>query len=209
MSEFKSRIQSKFHAIYYAYNPRRANRGPLPETLRKWDELLATGRKVVAIGGSDAHAFPARMGPLRRTIFPYEYHFRTVNTHVFVPRPLGGDVDEDRGMILDALRAGRAFIGYDLPYSTRGFRFSAQGKDKIAFMGDDIPTQFGVTLQIRLPVAAECRLLKDGEVIKTWTKRKNCTHITSEPGVYRVEVSIHDAGLDRGWIFSNPIYLKN
>ncbi len=38
-SEFKPRIHSKLHAIYYAYFPRRIARGPLPEALRRWDEL--------------------------------------------------------------------------------------------------------------------------------------------------------------------------
>jgi hypothetical protein len=84
-SEFKSLLKSKLHGLYYAYNPRRIARGPLPETLSKWEALLAEGKRVVAVGGSDAHALPARMGPLRRTLFPYEFHFRCVNTHVLVP----------------------------------------------------------------------------------------------------------------------------
>ena len=69
-SEFKPRIKSMLHAIYYAYFPRRITRGPLPETLHRWDELLSAGKKVVAIGGSDAHSHRMHLGPLQRTIFP-------------------------------------------------------------------------------------------------------------------------------------------
>ncbi len=207
-SEFKSLLRSRLHAAYYAFNPNRIARGPHPDAVRKWDELLNAGRRVVAIGGSDAHALPKSMGPLRRTIFPYEFHFRTVNTHLFLSSPLSGEVAEDRQLVLDALKGGHAFIGYDLPAPTRGFRFTAQGKDILAWMGDSLPSKNGVTLQIRLPRRTECRLLKDGKTIKSWNNRETCTHITSEPGVYRVEVDIDYLGRKRAWIISNPIYVK-
>lgn len=208
MSEFKSRLKNKIQAIYYAYNPASIAHGPFPEALEKWDELLNSGKRVVAVGGSDAHAMPASIGPLHRTLFPYEFHFRAVNTHVFTEMPLDGNAAADRQQILNALRQGHAFVGYDLPAPTRGFRFSAQGLEKSVWMGDEIPARNGVTLQIRLPQRAECNLLKDGEIIKTWSQRDICTHITTEPGVYRVEVYITYRGKRRGWIFSNPIYVR-
>ncbi len=206
MSEFKSLLKSKLHAIYYAYNPQRIARGPFPEAVRKWDELLAAGRRVVAVGGSDAHQLPARLGPLRRVLFPYEFHFRCVNTHMLIPEPLTGGEVEDRRRILAALAKGHAFIGYDLPAPTRGFRFSAQGRSAMAWMGDEISARGGITLQVRLPLPVECRLLKDGKMIKTWNKRETCTYITSDPGIYRVEALIPYKGLLRYWIISNPIY---
>jgi hypothetical protein len=50
-------------------------------------------------------------------------------------------------------------------------------------------------------------LIRDGQLVKTWQRSETCTHITSDPGAYRVEAYIHDAGKRRGWIFSNPIYI--
>jgi hypothetical protein len=100
-------------------------------------------------------------------------------------------------------------VGYDLPGSTRGFRFTAQGKDCNAWMGDEIPVQGGITLQVHLPQRAECRLIRNGKLLKTWTNRENCTHLTTEPGVYRVEVYVNAFGARRGWIFSNPIYVRS
>jgi hypothetical protein len=207
-SEFKGRLRTMLHALYYVFNPKRIARGPFPQALRKWDELLSQGRKIVAIGGSDAHALPARMGLLRRTVFPYEFHFRAINTHLLLTRPLSGDIFQDRRLILEALREGRAFIGYDLPAPTQGFRFRAQGTDGIVSMGEEIKCRNGVTMQIRLPLRSECRLLHNGKLVKIWRKSENCTYITSEPGVYRVEVYIHYLGRMRGWIFSNPIYVR-
>lgn len=207
LSELKHKLKSRLHAIVYAFNPHRVASGPHPDTLRIWDELLAGGRKVVAIGGSDAHALPGRMGPFRRTIFPYEFHFRCINTHVLVHEPPNGDLERDKPLLLNALGDGHAFIGYDLPQPTNGFRFTAQGKNTTVVMGDEISAVNGVTLQIRLPQRAECCLLKDGKIIKTWTNRETCAHITTETGFYRVEVYIQYLGQRRAWIFSNPIYV--
>ncbi len=207
-SEFKPRIHSKLHAVYYAFNPRRIPRGPLPETLKRWDDLLASGKKVVAIGGSDAHAHRMSMGPLRRVVFPYEFHFRAINTHVILPRPLGSEAASDTSMILEALRQGHCYIGYDLPSPTRGFSFTAHGLHQTAQMGDELDRKGGVTFKIRLPLKTECRLLRDGKPVRTWHQHELCTYITSEPGVYRVEVYIRYLGRQRGWIFSNPVYVR-
>jgi hypothetical protein len=208
MSEFKGLLKSKFHAIFYAFNPHRIASAPFPKTLHKWDDLLSSGRPVVAIGGSDAHAFPVRLGPLRRILFPYEFHFKGINTHIWVTKPLSGDASTDSRQILEALRQGHAFIGYDLPASTRGFRFTAQGKHQMVWMGDTMPVHDGVTLQIRLPQRTECHLIKDGKVVRVWRNRENCTYITKDPGVYRAEAYLSYLGAKRGWIFSNPIYIN-
>jgi hypothetical protein len=208
MSEFKSLLKSKLHAIYYAFNPRRIARGPFQQTLEKWDQLLTDEQRVVAIGGSDAHAMSAHMGPLHRILFPYEFHFHAINTHILIPEPLIGEAKTDSRIILDALGSGHAFVGYDLPESTNGFLFTAQGFDKKALMGDVIDIREGVTLQIRLPRRTECRLIRNGQPVQKWENRETCMYITGEPGAYRVEVFIDYLGRRRGWIYSNPIYVR-
>ncbi|MBT3338894.1 MAG: PHP domain-containing protein [Anaerolineae bacterium] len=208
LSEFKGRINTRLLAIFYAYFPKFVAREPKRETLQKWDELLNTGKRLVAVCGSDAHAMHASMGPLKRTLYPYETHFKNMNNHLLLPEALSGEASADRRLILDAFRAGHNFIGYDLPAPTQGFRFTAQGKEASVIMGDEIPAQGGVTLQAHLPSLAEIRLLKDGEVIAKWKKQQTCSHITTEPGVYRIEAYRRYLGRRRGWIFSNPIYLR-
>ena len=207
-SEFKGHIKSKLHAIYYAFNPALSGFGPDPAALHKWDELLAQGRKLVAIAGSDAHALPARLGPIRRTVFPYEEHFRMVNMHLLLPRPLGDDVALDAALIYETLRQGHCFIGYDLPVSTRGFRLTIHAKEKIGGMGDEFSTQGGVTMQIKLPLRTECTIFKDGQPVKTFRDRDLYTYNTTEPGIYRVEAYLHYRGKRRGWIYTNPVYLR-
>jgi hypothetical protein len=208
LSELKTVVPTKLHGLFYALLPQFVGHYPISETLARWDELLAQGRPVVAIGGSDAHALHMHMGPLHRVIFPYEFHFRTVNTHVFVPQPLIGDVFTDKQMIYDALSAGHCFVAYDLPASTRGFTFKAKGMEQSAVMGDEISVKGGVTLQAHIPQPSEIRLIKDGKQISLWKNSHVCTHITNEPGVYRVEVYRNYLGKKRGWIYSNPIYVR-
>src|SRR5258706_2112593 len=208
LSELKIHGHSFLHILFYAFFPSFLAHQPPKQTLDKWDELLKEGIKLIAIGGSDAHAFHARKGPLRRVLYPYDFHFKTINTHIFIPTALTGELEADRKMIYGALAAGHAFIGYDLPGPTRGFRFTVQGKESTAMLGDEIPAEGGVTLKVKLPAAAECRLLKDGKLIQKWKNQEACTYVTTRPGVYRVEVYRHYLGKRRGWIFSNPIYVK-
>ncbi len=208
LSEFKNVVHNWFEAIFYAFNPERIAHGPLPATLERWDRILASGEKCVAVGGSDAHALDYRAGSIRRTIFPYQFHFQAINTHLLTPHAMNGDLIQDRQLVLQNLQQGHCFIGYDLPASTRGFRFSAQGQNKTAMMGDEVELSGSTTLQIKLPRRCECRLLKDGKVIQTWEDREVCTLITNQPGVYRVECYLEFLGKRRGWIFSNPIYLR-
>ncbi len=208
LSELKTIVPTKLHGAFYALFPSLVAHQPIPNTLLKWDELLSYGRPVVAIGGSDAHALLMNLGPIYRVIFPYEFHFRTVNTHTLLSEPLSGDVNTDRMLIYKAMAAGHCFVGYDMPAPTKGFRFNAQGRDASVSMGDEIPAKGGVTLQVKLPSAAEILLLKDGQVIQTWKNQTAGTHITTEPGVYRIEAYRRYLGKRRGWIYSNPIYVR-
>jgi hypothetical protein len=216
LSEFKTVIPTKLHGLFHAYFPALIASGPIPNTLSKWDELLSRER-IVAIGGSDSHAIPYHLGPLSKIIFPYDFHFRTVNTHVLLEKPLSGDADADKQMIYAALAAGHCFVGYDLSMPTRGFRFTAHGRSDpsvvtsetvIASMGDEISSQGGVTLQAHLPYFAEIKMIKDGRVVQSVPKAQALTYVASEPGVYRVEAWRRFLGRRRGWIFSNPIYVR-
>jgi hypothetical protein len=208
LSELKTIVPTKLHGAFYALFPSFVAHQPIPATVAKWDDLLAQGRRVVAVGGSDAHALHMSLGPISRVIFPYEFHFRTVNTHVILTEPLSGEANTDKKLIYEAIGQGHCFIGNDLPASTRGFTFTAQGLERSVIIGDELPAKNGVTLQAKIPSQAEMRLLKNGEVIQSWKNKLSCAHITTEPGVYRIEVYRKHLGKLRGWIYSNPIYVR-
>ena len=208
LSELKTVVHTKLHGLFYALFPKFIAHGPIPETIQKWTELTLTGKRIVAVGGSDAHALNMHMGPLHRVIFPYNFHFKTVNTHVFVPEPLSGDVPADKKMIYEALAKGHCFVAYDLPAPTRGFRFKAKGLEHSAIMGDEIPAKGGVTLHTHLPIKADITMIKDGIPLGTWRNQQTLTYNVSESGIYRVEARRSFLGKKRGWIYSNPIYVR-
>ena len=209
MTEFKGLLKNKLAGLYYAYNFKQVAHGPYPQTLALWDKLLAeSSHPVVAIGGSDAHQMHAHMGPLRRTLFPYKWHFKAINTHIITHEAFNHDFDHDRMLVLDALSKGHCFIGYDLPTSTRGFSFSAHTDSGVYQMGDILHTGQSITIQIKLPRIADCHLIKDGEYINSAHLRASMVHKITDPGIYRIEAYIRYKGKKRGWIFSNPIYVR-
>lgn len=207
MSEFKTRSQTVPKALLHALIPHFMAVAPLNEALRLWDNLLLSQTNpVIAIGGVDAHGLQKHLGPIRITLYPYEFLFKTVTTHLLTNNKLTGSINEDKRMVYGALTQGHAFIAYDLISPASGFRFSVYNKEGQFWMGDRVQANGGLTFQIRLPRKAHARLLKDGQVIKEHFDREVLTHITSEPGIYRSEVYLNYLGKERGWIFSNPIY---
>ena len=198
-SELKAVAKNKLTAIVCAFFPEIIPHGPPARALHIWDDLLSKGQPVVAVGGSDAHALHKSIGPLHKTIFPYEYHFSTINTHLLTPTPLTGELAMDRKMVMEALGAGHCFIGYDLPTPTNGFRFSAQSRESNVGMGDEIRSDGAVTLQAKFSSRTEIRLIKDGDCIKT-LHGEGLTHITDQPGVYRIEAFTNYLGKRRGWV---------
>ncbi len=206
MSEVKWRLRTLRRGVFGAYLPHTVLTAPFPEMLAKWDELLVSGQKVVAIGGSDAHAMSFTLGPLRRTVFPYEHLFRTVNTHLLLSQPLATGLGQARGQIANALKRGHCFVSYDLIASPRGFAFSATSGNQQFMMGDTVTLQEPVMLRVSSPRRAKLRLLKDGRLLAETTDRE-LRWQTNEPGVYRVEAYRRFWGWLRGWVFTNPIYL--
>ncbi len=207
LSELKNESSNWLKLLFNVFFPTQYARGPHPQAVTKWDELLSTGEKIVAVGGSDAHSIEMRKGILKRLIFPYLFHFRSINNHLLITEKLTGNFLVDKKMIIEAFRKGNSFVGYDLPVSTKGFRFYAQGKNETAIIGDEIILENSITLQIRLPELVECRLIHNGKTIQTWFDQDICTYITKQTGHYRVECYIEYLGKKRAWIFSNPIYV--
>lgn len=202
-----NKIIQSLVALRMTLNPERYMVGPDPDTLALWDDFLSRGMHMTAIGNSDAHGTPMHLGPLRREVYPYEFLFRAVNTHVLLPEPLSGELDHDRRLLLKAIGRGNSWVGYDMAGRTDEFRFTVQGA-KIGVIGDEIPFGMGATLQIRTPARGRIRVIRHGVVVADVERESNLTYIPTEPGAYRVECLIPYEGRERGWIYSNPIYLR-
>lgn len=203
----RNRLISSLLALKMALRPEATIVGPEVETLALWDSFLATGMRVAAIGNSDAHGIPMRLGPVERIIYPYDFLFRAVNTHLLLPRELNGDLEHDRALILRAIGRGHSWVGYDMPRQTNGFRFTVQGERR-GSMGDEMILGAGATLQASAPSRCRIRLIRHGQVMLEVADATNLSYMPAEPGAYRVECLIPYKGRERGWIYSNPIYLR-
>jgi hypothetical protein len=185
--------------IYYIKRPHKAIQGPSASVLAEWDKITQK-RQVAAIGGVDAHA---RRDPLRIfCVFPYEFLFRTIRTHIIAPE-FTGTLEDDEKIVLRAFRRGHCYISYDMLHDARGFMFECAGTGRDCIMGDVIRFEKGLTLRTRLPVSAEIRLIDNG---REWVHKDgdSLEVDVQEPGVYRIEARLNG----QPWVFSNPIYIR-
>lgn len=206
MSEFKSYVTTLPRSLFYAFFPKLAITSPYPETLAKWDELQSS-RRVVGIGGSDAHAAVYRLGPLARRIFSYQHLFRSVNTHLLLSALWSGDAAQDAQLVYQALETGHAFVAYDGLAPARGFTFTAESDGATCTMGDEIIAHDTVRFRAHVPTSARLRLICNGSCAAEARGTELIYH-SHTPGSYRIEAYRSYAFRERGWIYSNPIYVR-
>ena len=207
MSEFKDTMSTVRRTLYSIFRPEDTMIQPRPENLALWDKLLATGQHIVGIGNADAHGTYVNLGFMKHRVFPYDFLFSCINTHLLTSQPLTGVVEMDRRLLFEALRDGHAFIGYDRIGSTRGFRFTAQAEQTSAAMGNTVRLGSGVTLQALAPGRGRFKVIRHGEVVCELENTEAVTYVARESGAYRIEVWRTYRGIERCWIISNPIYV--
>ena len=183
------------------------------EGLKKWDQALAHAR-LTATSGNDAHAnvgLSLQDGAGKTLagiqLDPYATSFRLVRLHVLTDplKPL------DTAQLLDAIKAGHCFIGFDLFGNTSDFRFEASTPTESKIQGDEIALQNDTHLRIQIPVASRILLFKDGSVVLNESGITTKEFPVTERGVYRVEVYLPEIERIIGqkpWIISNPIYVR-
>ncbi|HXF43204.1 MAG TPA: hypothetical protein VNK26_05640 [Pyrinomonadaceae bacterium] len=142
-------------------------------------------------------------------IDPYTLIFKMVRNHVLVENTETG-TELTEASLLNAIKNGRLFIGFDVLGDTSGFRFTAENEQKKATMGDEIAGP-NVILRSWAPKAADFRLLCNGEIIAETTNSQNFEYKADRSGVYRIEVYLSQLGENfqkTPWIISNPIYVR-
>jgi len=207
MSEFKGYLGGNLRNLRAALKPEKYISGADPRALDCWDELLSQGKQLCAVGGSDAHGHTFSLGPMKRTIFSYDYLFQTVNMHVLLKDELTGNKGEDGRLIIDAIGKGNSWVAYDLPQNSAGFRFSGQSKTK-GIMGDTIRLGTGATLQVKTPQKCRIQLIRNGSTVAECQYDESLTFLLSAAGAYRAQCFVEYGGREVGWIYSNPIYIE-
>ena len=183
------------------------------ENLKRWDQALARSR-LTATAGNDAHAnigvsLKDSSGKtlLGIQLDPYATSFRLVRLHVLIEqdRPL------DATNLLEAVKAGHCFVGFDFLGDSAGFSFEAENSGERKVQGDEISLKNETRLRVQTPVSSRIVLFKDGAVFVDESEISAKELAISERGVYRVEVYLPQLGnlvAQKPWIISNPIYVR-
>lgn len=199
-------VASLREAIALLRRPEEEVSGPPQRNLDEWDRVCAR-RRVVGIGGLDAHQFGLRLGRLVLPAMRYERSFHQLRTHVLLREPTDGELDHDRDLVFHALREGNCFIAANFVAPAHGFRFFGLGDGDVRVdMGSEAPAG-AWDLHAELPREADVRLLRDGREVARVTGDR-LFHTAEGPGVYRVEARREHLGAERVWILSNPVYLR-
>lgn len=169
-----------------------------PGVFAEFDRQLARRHPFTPIGGDDAHANVRVFGPLGGTIGTYREVFATLSTHVLA-------TDRSEAALVDALRAGRSYVSFDIFGEGTGFDFRIEDEGGHVHVGGaSVPAADGLVLRIATPGIGRIRLLRDGQEVAT-RLAETMTVRTLPPGVYRVEVETPDGS---PWLFSSSIRVR-
>jgi hypothetical protein len=208
MSEWMENLteENKYQSFLH---PLRTIDAPQKDTIKIWDELNQK-RKVVGIGGVDAHAHKYNLlGFLEVEIFPYKVLFKSIRTHILTNKEIvkgesQQEIDIAKKNIYNSLAAGNCFVANDYHGDSKGFRFFAESPNKFYQMGETISNENKTKFTVLLPVPkAKVRLIKNGILIDE-VETDQAQFICSDKGAYRVEVHLNN----KSWIYSNHIRIK-
>lgn len=178
------------------------------ENLRLWDQAQIRGQRLTALAGVDAHAnvgFDFKGKSLQ--LDPYARSFQLVRVHLLIPQSERLTAEA----VLNAVREGHCFIGFDLFSDTTGFRFAGSSGGETKLQGDELRLQREARLNVSVPLQSRIILLKNGARIRDEYGKTAAEFVVTEPGNYRCEIYLPDLRHPVGeepWIISNPIYVR-
>ncbi|MFH1541180.1 MAG: PHP domain-containing protein [Elusimicrobiota bacterium] len=179
-------------ALLSYFFPTHFFKGPKKETLKRWDEINQKEKKY-AIGEIDNHDSVKKYLGIKLKIFPFDFAFRTIRTHIVLDGPFSKN-NSDIEKVHFALRTGKSFISNDYFLSAKGFQFYKENNRMIA----KTPSK-----------KSKIKIIKNGNLFKEF--RGSDTIIvdinpSAQKDVYRCECYLKKFGF-RPWIFSNPIFI--
>ena len=132
---------------------------------------------------------------------PYERMGRFVNTHVLAHALAEGEV-------LDALRSGRVFIGFDLIADSAGFLWWADDGATQVPMGGSATLSSKSILRACSPIPCRFTVIQNGRpAYRAEGRRLEWAPVSA--GKYRVEAELRVGAEWIPWVYANPIELHN
>jgi len=181
---------------------------------------LAARRRVVALGGVDAHARLDLGGDPADSRYAlrlpsYESSFRVLSIRVRPDSPLSGNAAADAAIVMRAIRAGHLYTAIDAVATPPSFEFTATNDHGTVREGDQLGDGGPVTLRVRsnAPPGFTTAVWSGANVLSPDRHEQDFTvQAPAGPAVYSVEIR---ATGRRGtvsalpWIRSNAIYVRN
>jgi hypothetical protein len=205
MSEWMEGLTEQNRYNYFIH-PLKSIFRPPQETIEVWDKLSQT-RRVVGVGGVDAHAHKVNLlGFFELEVFPYKVLFKSIRTHVLTEEAIiksskKAGIEKAKRIIYDTIKDGRCFVSNYYHGDAKGFKFYAELNNQRAEMGELIPLEKGLKLITDVPLDnVEIKLMCNGNVLEISNSTHSEFNITQK-GAYRVEISRNK----NAWIFSNHI----
>ena len=177
-----------------------------PDSLRV-EDTTPNFRRTVRLNWLTRPLASLLLGPLETDrevlhvqLDPYERMARVVNTHV-----LARDLSEEE--ILSALRAGRAFVGFDLLADSSGFSWWASNGTNNALPGESGTLSRTTTLHAWSPLPCRFTVFRDGLQVARGQGRQLDLAVT-QAGKYRAEAELQVDAEWFPWVYVNPIQLQ-
>lgn len=208
MSEWMENLteQNKYQSFMH---PLRTIISPTKEIFELWDRL-SLERKVVGIGGVDAHAHKINLlGFFEVEVFPYKVLFKSIRTHILSTEKIvinssAETITKTKQIILNALKEGKCFVSNFYQGDAKGFKFEICCNDKVFTMGDKVKLSNDLFLNVVVPEKiATIKIIHNGKEIFS-VKDSSAELKVSSEGIYRAEVWNES----KGWIFSNHIRVE-
>ncbi len=218
---WRSKVRLLASLVDYPFRPAETITGLLSEdtTLAARWASLARERRVVTLGGADAHARLAlRNGDPEDTSIAlplpgYGPAFQVLSVRIHPDRPLSGNATADGSTMLRAIRAGRVHTTIDGIAGPGSLTFTATSASGIADQGDAIEARGPMTLRVRTnaPPPFTTTLRNGVEIVSGGHHEPDFTVTVSDvPAVYWVETRASGRrSPDIVWMRSNPIYVRH
>ena len=124
-----------------------------------------------------------------------------------VPALDASDPEQVQPAVVEALRTGRVFVGFDMIADSSGFQWYASSAANRAVMGETALCAPDARLHATSPIPCRFTVIKDGTQVMQQEGR-TLEWTPPGPGKYRVEAELKVLKEWVPWVYANPIELR-
>jgi len=210
MTDWQEKLASYPKAFLAFLFPALVLSGPKRETLERWDNYNLEKREpklIAGYGEIDNHNSRKWVMGLPFRIFPFNFAFKTISTHILLKEELSKDVEQAKRQIINAVKSSQLYVAQEKWENAKGFEFYITDNLRTAYSGDSIHITNKPKITVKVSAQSLIKIIGNGKTVFSRQGLSAETEI-SESGVYRVEVYLKKFFRYRPWIFSNHIRVE-